>query len=152
VSTSRLRAPLLLGLVWLLGAVVATSVGVLAVRQVAAQVGDPAVPPVTTQTAPARTTPPTTPPVTAPGAQATAAPTATRTFTSPAGTLGAQCAGTTARLLYATPADGYAVDEQSVSGSELEVRFEGRGVRVRTSVSCASGRPELLEQRTDERN
>jgi hypothetical protein len=73
----------------------------------------------------------------------------TRTFATAAGTLGVQCTGTVLRLLYATPAQGYALDERSVSGTEAEVRFRGDGARVRARLSCATGLPRLVEQRTD---
>ena len=138
--------PVVLVLVWLAGAVVATSVGLLAVRQVAAQVGDPAVPAGTGVVEAPSPVPTRSPTRTAP------ATTSSRTFTSVAGTVGVQCSGSAARLLYATPADGYALDEQSVVGSELEVRFEGRDTRVRMDLSCAGGQARLVDQRTDARD
>jgi len=170
------RAPLLLALVWLAGVVVATSVGVLAVRLVAAQVGDPAVPALSAAAAASAlpgapgsstgppaptpstgaglptTAPPTTGPAATPSAPAPSPagpPPVTRAFGSAGGELGVQCAGPAARLLYATPAAGYAVEERSSSGTEAEVRFEGGGTRVRLRVSCESGQPRLVEQRTD---
>ncbi|MCW2615492.1 MAG: hypothetical protein JWN08_2486 [Frankiales bacterium] len=153
------RGPLLLLVVWLAGVVVATSVGVLAVRLVAEQVGDPAVPPLSASAAAAAPTPgrsatgpagSTAPSVTADPSRPAAAGTAA--FRSPGGTVGLQCTGTTAQLLYATPADGYALDERSVSGSGVEVRFEGRGTRVRMELSCADGTPRLVDVRTDDRS
>src|SRR5688500_17163126 len=116
-----MRSRVLLVLVWVAGAVVATSIGLLAVRQVASSVGDPAVPVQSgggIPTATAAASPPVSPP-SSPTATATSA-----SFRSAGGTVGAQCSGTTPSLLYATPADGYALDERSVEGVELEVRFE----------------------------
>ena len=144
----RLRAPLLLAVVWLLGALVATSIGVVAVRQVASEVGDPAVPelpvqaPVTSGRPPAAA--PSASPVTPdlPRAQ---------TFRSTGGTVAVECMGTAARLLYAAPSDGWRLDERSSAGQELEVRFESDEARVRLGVSCASGAPRLVEQRADDR-
>jgi hypothetical protein len=159
------RVPLLLVLVWLGGLLVATSVGLLAVRLVGDQVGDPAVAPLSAvaaasaaATGPSRPSPAPlsdAPPSTAPTPGPSGAPSpsaavgAPRTFTTSGGTLGVQCAGTALRLLYATPAQGYALDERAVSGPEAEVRFEGRGTRVRVRLSCATGAPQLVEQRTD---
>ena len=161
--TSR---PAVLVLVWLLGAVVATSVGMLAVRLVASQVGDPAVPPVSAQQAAAGSATPsavasppvvTSPPVALPSPVAPpsptdspAAPRVSRTFTSAGGTVGAECRGTVPRLVYATPADGYALDERSVEGSELEVRFEAGETRVKLTISCASGSPVLVDEDVDD--
>ncbi len=148
------RVPVLLVAVWLGGLLVATSVGLLAVRLVAAQVGDPAVAPLpavaaaTTSPTPAVTSQPSAPASTPP----TAGAAATRTFPTTAGTLGVQCAGPALRLVYATPAQGYALDERTVSGSEAEVRFEGDGTRVRVRLSCSTGAPRLLEVRTDDRD
>ena len=150
--TSR-RLPLL-ALVWLLGVVVATGIGLLAVRLVAAQVGEPAVPPVTGDVVARPPEASSAPSPSATGVQpsATAAPvvTASRSFRSAGGTVGVECAGRTARLVFATPAEGFALDEQSVAGPEVEVRFEADDTRVRSTVSCASGAPVLVEQRVDD--
>lgn len=192
------RAAVLLLGIWMLGVVLATTVGLLAVRLVAEQVGDPAVAPVSAAVAagaaagsvssprpsqPARrpagssrpsapvpaagpTTRPTRPtsrptvgattrPATGPAAPKvpaprTSAPTAAAaTFRSAGGSVGVQCTDADARLVYATPADGYTLAERSVGGSRVEARFEGEGRRVRMELSCAAGRPRLLEVRTD---
>lgn len=172
MSAPSARVPVLLVLVWVGGLLAATSVGLLAVRLVAAQVGDPAVAPlsavaaatgapgdVAPPTAAATATPTGVPPSSAaPGPTPSSGPPApstapavatTQTFATSAGTLGVQCTGTTLRLLLATPAQGYALDERSVGGTEAEVRFEGAGARVRVRLSCATGAPRLVEQRTD---
>ena len=142
-----MRSRVLLVLVWVAGAVVATSIGLLAVRQVASSVGDPAVPVLSDggiPTATAAASPPVSPP-SSPTATATSA-----SFRSAGGTVGAQCSGTTPSLLYATPADGYALDERSVEGVELEVRFDAGERRVRLTVSCAAGSPRLVDERVDD--
>ena len=145
---------LALSLVWLTGTIAATSVGVLAVRQVAEQVGDPAVPPLAVS--PTARTPASVAP--SPGAGTPAVvPTAPErlaslTFRSTGGTVGAQCAGRVPRLLYATPAEGYALDESSVEGTELEVRFESESARARLTIGCATGTPTLVDDRVDPRN
>jgi hypothetical protein len=161
VTGSSSRVPLLLVAVWLGGLLAATSVGLLAVRLVAAQVGDPAVAPLSavaaasTAATPSSRPSPAPPPDAPPPATPTAGPaqrpaaTATRTFSTAAGTLGVQCTGTALRLLYATPAEGFALDEREVSGTDAEVRFEDEGTKVRVRVSCATGAPQLVEQRTE---
>jgi len=60
-----------------------------------------------------------------------------------------QCTGTTARLLYVTPADGYALDERAVSGPQVEVRFQTDQTRVRMQLTCSSGSPRLVDVRTE---
>ena len=145
---------LALSLVWLTGTLAATSVGVLAVHQVAEQVGDPAVPPL----AVTPTGAPSAPVAPSPGAGTPAVvPTtperlASLTFRSTGGTVGAQCAGSVPRLLYAAPADGYALDESSVEGVELEVRFESESARARLTISCAGATPRLVDDRVDARS
>ncbi len=167
------RATVLLVLVWVGGLLAATSVGVLAVRLVATQVGDPAVAPLSavaaasgaatagtvsppapgaarpTPAAPLSQAPTAVPPSSRPTTAPVAPAPTTRTFTTAAGTLGVQCTGSALRLVYATPAQGWALDERSVGGTEAEVRFQGAGSRVRVRLSCASGAPRLVEQRTD---
>lgn len=161
---------LLLVLVWIAGAVVATSIGLLAVRQVASSVGDPAVPVLsdggvpTTQPGPTASPGITSPPTGGPSpvtslSPSVVAPTPVRStrpparasasFRSQGGTVGVQCAGATPSLLYATPADGYALDERSVEGSELEVRFEAGQRRVKLTLSCATGSPRLVDEEVD---
>ena len=144
-----MRSRLLLVLVWAAGAVVATSIGLLAVRQVASSVGDPAVPVLSDGVAPSASPSASSPspPQVRPSSPAAAVTSAS--FRSAGGTVGVQCAGATPSLLYATPADGYALDERSVEGVELEVRFEAGERRVKLTVSCAGGSPRLVEEETD---
>ena len=146
-------APLLLVLVWLVGAVVATAVGVLAVRLVATQVGDPAVPPLSAAAAnPLPTAQPLAPP--APGARTPEPPPPApagnaRAFPSAGGTVGVSCSGAVARLVFATPAAGYTLDEQTVAGGDVEVRFESDSNRVRLELAGADGTPVLVGERVD---
>jgi hypothetical protein len=52
--------------------------------------------------------------------------------------------------VYATPAQGYNLDETSGDGSEvLEVRFASGRTRARLSISCSTGSPVLAESRVD---
>lgn len=146
---------LLLVLVWVAGAVVATSIGLLAVRQVASSVGDPAMPVLSGAVAwPSASAASASPSASAAGAGPSrpAPPPAgtSASFRSAGGTVGVRCSGTAPSLLYATPADGYALDERSVEGSELEVRFEAGERRVKLTLSCATGRPRLVDQDTDD--
>ena len=152
--SARRPAPLLLAF-WLAAVVVATGIGVLAVQLVADQVGDPTVPVLTTkdvgtalgarpsavptQSGSRR---PSTGPTTAPAS----APIA---FSSQGGSVGVRCAGTVPRKVYATPAQGYVLDESSVEGPVLEVRFTQGRTRVRLGVSCGTGTPVLVERRVD---
>ena len=157
------RVPLLLVLVWLGGLLAATTVGLLAVRLVAAEVGDPAVTPLSAvaaasaagSPAPGTAAPSTIPPSSAPSPSGAAAPTTVATTTAQTvattgGTLGVQCSGTTLRLLYVTPAQGWSIDEREASGPEAEVRFTDGGTRLRVRLSCADGTPRLVEQRSDD--
>ena len=139
--------------VWLGGVLLATAGGLLAVRLVADQVGDPPVPvldrkdvttalqtPTARPSAPATATRPTT----------TGGASAVRSFSSSGGSVGVRCRGTVPERVYATPAQGYRLDESEVEGSALEVRFTSSSTRVRVEVGCGSGRPVLLERRADE--
>lgn len=147
--TSRL----LLVLVWVAGAVVATSIGLLAVRQVASSVGDPAVPVLSDGGVPTGQPSAVPSPLPSPSPIESSAPavaTTSASFRSAGGTVGVRCSGATPSLLYATPADGYALDERSVEGSELEVRFEAGERRVKVTIGCVSGRPQLVDEETDD--
>lgn len=163
------RRPLALVAVWVAGALVATATGVLAVRQVATSVGDDSPPPLTaagvetelgsaspsaaaaptTPSTPSTPTTPTSGPTTASPAPATspAAPPAppppapvSRSFSSRGGSVGVSCTGSTPELVFATPAQGWAVDEQEVEREHVEVRFVGPG-EVRMRVSCGPDGP-----------
>lgn len=159
--TSRSR--LLLVLVWLVGAVVATSIGLLAVGQVASQVGDPAVPVLSDGGAAAATPTSAASPERSPTASAAASPNVappapsavapvrrSASFRSAGGTVGVQCSGSAPSLVYATPADGYSLDERSIEGSKLEVRFESGDRRVKMTIRCANGQPRLVDVKTDD--
>ncbi|MBK5306318.1 MAG: hypothetical protein JJD92_06485 [Frankiaceae bacterium] len=154
----RRRAPLLLAF-WLAAVVVATGVGVLAVRLVAVQVGDPASPVLSTKEVGAALTetprasptpsPSPTPIRAASPRPTTPAPTVPRSFSSQGGTVGVRCRGTVAERVFATPAQGYVLDETSVEAGVLEVRFEQGRTRVRLAISCSSRTPVLVERRVD---
>ena len=141
------RAPLVVA-VWAAGVVLATGTGLLAVRLVADAVGDPAVPVLSAEdvrdaTPPARPAPS----LAAPPAAAPAAP--VRVFSSTGGSVGVRCRGTLPEPVYATPAQGWALDESGLEGTALEVRFESGRTRARLTIGCRSGAPTLLERRTD---
>lgn len=150
------RSPLLLAAVWAAGAAVAVGTGLLAVDLVGAQVGDPVVPPLSAEAARSVTagpgTTPASPPPASPGRTATPGPSATtrppaatgprtRTFTVAGGTVGVRCDGATPRLLYATPAQGYRVDQSKAEGGRVEVRFRSEEDDSRLRVVCVSGTP-----------
>jgi hypothetical protein len=85
-------------------------------------------------------------------AGSTAATSDVKAFDSQGGSVGVRCRGTAPEQVYASPAQGYRVDESSVSGSTLEVRFESSTTDVRMKVSCSSGSPVLTENRADPRD
>jgi hypothetical protein len=65
--------------------------------------------------------------------------------------VGVRCRGTAPERVYSTPAQGYALDETSVSGNVLEVRFRSANgrTRIRMEIGCSTGTPVLLENRVD---
>lgn len=162
------RGTLLLVAVWLVGALLATTVGVLAVRQVRVEVGDPGSQPLSasdvrravagaTPTRPGATPPATTrPPATqAPGGPVAtrSAPTAThrptsppsppaaaqsRTFQTEGGSVAVQCTGTRPSLVYVLPASGWSVDEQESHADRVEVRFRSDEREAEISVVCSA--------------
>lgn len=194
----RVPRPVLLALVWLLGVALATGTGLLAVRLVAEQVGDDALPTVDVRAAlsggpvltaggptapvvrpsaapaptgtrptsgprPGATTRPTPQPTAVrtttamPSPRPTATPRTTavsapRTFSLTGGTVSVRCRGTAAELVYALPAQGFALDERSVSGATAEVRFENDALRSRIEVTCAGGTPVVSDRRVEERS
>jgi hypothetical protein len=149
--------------VWVAGALVATATGLVAVRLVADRVGETAPPPlsaagVETELGAATATPdPTTSPSASPlpGPPSPIAPPATtsvpvapapaggtRSFSGRGGSIGVSCDGGTPRLVYATPSQGWAVDENRVEGARLEVRFKADGVgESRIRATCAAAGP-----------
>lgn len=150
--TPRSGPALLVG-VWVVGALLATTVGVLAVRQVRAEVGDPATQPLSAAdvrravastgasahaTASARPTPtPSRSTQRPPGAG-----TQRRTFQTAGGAVAVQCSGGRPSLVYVLPAAGWAVDQQEAKGGRVEVRFRAEEGDARVRVSCsASGIP-----------
>lgn len=139
---------------WLAAAVLATGVGVLAVRLVARQVGDPAVPVLSSRDiarAPSPTPPAAasaSPTRTVPAATPRALP-ATTPFSTTGGAVGVRCRGPVPERVYATPAQGWMLDETSVEGGVLEVRFTQGRTRSRISIACRDGAPVAAERRVD---
>ena len=147
----RWRGPVLLGALWAAAAVLATAVGLLAVRLVAGDLGGSVASPLsgdevqqalTSGTASAQPSPSTTPrPTRTP--QPTAVPTVTknpggvaiglvRTIRTSGGTVSSRCEGGSPELLYATPADGW----RTKDSSDSRVRFERSDVRVVVRMAC----------------
>ena len=149
-----MRRPLVLLLVWFSGVALATVTGLLAVRLVAAQVGDASVPVLSladVERALAATAPPVEPalPPGASGSPVSAAASEPVTFSVVGGTVSAVCTGTTATLVYATPEQGFQLEERSAQGTRLEVRFRGASSRSRLTVDCSTGTPVEQERRVD---
>ena len=147
---------MLLLVVWLIGAALATATGLMAVRLVANQVGDQAVPTLSSSdvagalsAAASAPTPESTVTATPPSLPTTSAvpgaPSPPVTFTTAGGVVGAQCAAEVPALLYATPAPGYALHETELEGGVLSVRFEGEDARSRLDIGCRDGTAALLE-------
>jgi hypothetical protein len=168
------RPAVLLLAFWLGGVVLATGTGLLGVRLVAARVGDPAVPVLSARdvrrdlatatprpsappahASPRSVAPPPTVVPASPGAPvATSRPAAAprpavRAFTSSGGSVGVRCSGTTPERVYASPAQGYQLDDASVHDNLLEVRFDNDRNDVRLQISCSTGTPVLVQQRSD---
>ncbi|MDT7547226.1 MAG: hypothetical protein QOE99_3336 [Actinomycetota bacterium] len=170
------RPAVLLLSFWLGGVVLATGTGLLGVRLVAARVGDPAGPvlsagdvqrglatplpsPRAAQASPRQLAP--SPRVSAPSPAASltignpdpqaqsAPPPAVRAFSSAGGSVGVRCRGTTPERVYATPAQGYQLDDASLHGAMLEVRFDNDRNEVRMQISCSTSKPEVVQLRND---
>jgi hypothetical protein len=128
-------------LVWAAGAALAVGVGLFAVGQVRRQVTDPVSPPLVATDAPTGTT--TARPT---GPAPTAAPTtrpasSTKTAHLRGGTVGVACDGTAPRLVYATPADDWQLDETEPGTTTLEVRFRLGDARSKLEATCPAGVP-----------
>lgn len=74
---------------------------------------------------------------------------APRTFSLTGGVVSVRCAGSRGQLVYATPAQGWSLDERSVSGTEVEVRFRRDDTRSRIRLSCSGGTPVEVDRRVD---
>ena len=166
------RRPLALVAVWSVGALVATGTGVLAVRQVADRVSESPPPPlsaagVETALAQATHTPGATPsadPTEVPGAtpapaSTTSVPSAAatrapappappapapvaRSFRTAGGDVGVSCDQGVPRLVYATPAQGWAVDDRREAEGRVEVRFRSEDDEVRVRAVCGADGPQ----------
>lgn len=144
------RSRIVLTAVWLVGVTATTAVSVQAVRAVGASVTSRAVPPLSpgeveralrqlaTPSA-AATGPPGTPAVTGAGTLApTGAKVASRTVVLAGGTATVGCWGSTALLLFATPAVGYRQDVKSAGPARVELEFDGNGGEWKVTASCTS--------------
>ncbi|MCW2598469.1 MAG: Septum formation initiator [Frankiales bacterium] len=142
------RGLLLLVAVWAVGAVLATSVGLIAVRLVRDQVGDPATQPLSAaevkravasaSAVPRPTARPSRPTRTTGPARAPQR----RTFSTAGGTVAVQCSGGRPSLIYAVPAAGWSVDKQESQPTGVEVRFRADKGDVRLRIGCSStGQP-----------
>ena len=130
------RHALLICGLWVVAAVGATSVGVVAVRLVDNRVGEQVAAPLTSTgvrqalssvtPSPEPTAKPVPRPTTEPSDEGAA-----RTVTTAGGVVSARCSAGRPRLLYATPADGY----RTVRGTSA-VRFAGRSRQVTLTLSC----------------
>ena len=137
------RHALLIGALWLAAATSATSVGVVAVRQVADQVGDEVSAPLSStgvRQALSSVTPapePSEEPSDGPTDEPAEEPSEgrVRTVTTAGGVVSGRCRGTTPTLLYATPADGYRTERTSSPGVTV-VRFVGRSRQVTLTLTC----------------
>lgn len=139
---------------WLAAALGATAVGVLAVRLVARQVGDPAVPVLSAREigralAATRTVAPGPTPARAVPAGSPPVVPATIPFSTTGGSVGVRCRGRVPQRVYATPAQGWLLDETSLEGGLLEVRFTRGGTRSRIGIACRTGAPVVAERRVD---
>jgi hypothetical protein len=137
------RPALLIGALWVAAATAATSVGVVAVRLVADQVGDDVSAPLSStgvRQALSSVTP-TPEPAEEPSEEASeepddeAAEGRVRTVTTEGGVVSARCRNAVPRLLYATPADGYRTERTSSAGATL-VRFVGPSRQVTLTLTC----------------
>lgn len=164
-----LRRPLALVVVWTAGALVATGTGVLAVRQVADRVSDPAPAPLspggvetalaeasltrTPSATPVESASPTAVPATPAPPTATSQPVASppsspappaataRSFANEGGSIGVACDGGLPRLVYVTPAQGWSVDDRREDAERVEVRFRSDDGDARLRVVCGPGGP-----------
>jgi hypothetical protein len=133
------RHALLIGALWLAAATAATSVGVVAVRLVADQVGDDVSAPLSSTGV--RQALSSVSPTPEPSEEAAEEPAEeshegrVRTVTTEGGVVSGRCLGTTPTLLYATPADGYRTERTSAQGAAL-VRFVGSSRQVTLTLTC----------------
>lgn len=123
----------LLVAVWAAGAAVAVGTGLLAIDLVGTRVGEPVVPPPIGDSRPPSVSSSVSP---RPGSR-------TATFGGRGGTIGVRCDGAVPRLLYATPAQGYRIDDRRDDGRRVEVRFRGEDDDTRLRVACVAGAPAL---------
>ena len=129
------RHALVLGALWVAGATVATSVGLVAVRLVGDQVGDSVSSPLNGDAVRDALTQVSHSPHVEPSPDATGTDEElgpVRSISTRGGELGARCRDDVPGLLYATPADGYRTERD---GRTL-VRFVGARRVVTVRLSC----------------
>ena len=147
---------MVLGALWVAAAVLATSVGLVAVHLVAGEVGEQVSSPLSdddvqgalssalpTPASPTRSASPRPSPSKAASPASTPRPTTTRSAAPPQGELrtirteggvvGARCVSGEPRLVYASPAEGWRTERSRND----EVRFERDEDEVRVRMSCA---------------
>jgi len=127
---------------WLAGVTSATTIGLVAVRLVGNEVGDPIAAPLTDTAIQQalRSVPPTTLATDGPTGERSPAATSShegrlRTVTTAGGVVSARCRDEVPSLLYATPADGYRTERSSTTETTV-VRFVGTTRKVTLTLSC----------------
>lgn len=132
---------------WLAAAVVATVVGVAALRLVGESIaGTPggvlSQEEVERRLASAATTAPTTPVSPSAPGRSTGASHARKVFKARGGSVVAECDGTAARLVSWSPGQGFGTHEvEAGPAGEAEVDFRGAAGRSKIKVRCAGGQP-----------
>jgi hypothetical protein len=63
--------------------------------------------------------------------------------------VGVRCNGGVPQRVYATPAQGWVLDESSIESGVLEVRFEQGRTRSRIGIRCSGSNPVVVERRVD---
>ncbi|MEV1287609.1 septum formation initiator [Micromonospora sp. NPDC049679] len=139
---------------WLAAAVVATLVGLAAVRVIGAGITGGAAGEVLTREEIARRLDSATPSATAAPAPPTPAPSASSAaraaLSTPGGTVVATCADGLVTLLSWAPAQGFAVtDVERGPRERAELKFRGSNGKIEVKVVCAAGQPSATWKRDD---
>jgi hypothetical protein len=149
MDTERRLGTAALTMLWVVAAALAVAVGFGAVRMVGAEVSDQAPAPLSTQDVGAQVRSVTPSPAVSgsrtPGPRPTRTGSAgsSRTVSLAGGTVAIRCTGTSAALLYATPADGYASEVKHRGPDKVEVEFDGDRGRSRVEARCSGGNVQL---------
>src|SRR3954454_8494408 len=67
------------------------------------------------------------------------------------GSIGVRCTGSAIKLVYSSPAQGFAADVNSDGPGDVDVRFESDQHESRIKVQCSSGAPVVTDQREEPR-